>query len=72
MSNPAIIEHPQSFGQVADTIEVTPEMLDAGAQTFYENAVGGWETPGAKELRNLLREIYAAMARCAPRSSCPI
>ena len=48
-------------------IEVTPDMITAGVQTYYETAAGGWESPGGEELRNLLREIYVEMARCAPK-----
>ncbi len=47
-------------------IKVTPEMIEAGVQAYYKNACGGWENPGGDELRNALREIYEAMARCAP------
>jgi hypothetical protein len=54
-------------------IEVTPAMIQEGVQTYYENAAGeDWESPGGDELRNLLREIYVRMARCAPKSSCQV
>jgi hypothetical protein len=54
-----------------EKVEVTPDMLQEGVQTYYEHAGGeDWESPGGDELRNLLREIYVQMAKCAPKSSC--
>lgn len=51
----------------APEIEVTPEMIEAGMQRYYENAAGGWESPGGEELSRVLAEIYVEMAKCAPR-----
>jgi hypothetical protein len=49
-------------------IEVTPEMIEAGVQIYYENACEGWASPGGNELRRALAEIYVEMAKCAPKS----
>ena len=51
----------------APEIEVTPEMIDAGVQTYYENTSEGWNSPGGRELRTVLAEIYVEMAKYAPK-----
>ena len=47
-------------------VEVTPEMIRAGLDAFYENAACGWETPGRKDLIEMLEEVFRAMAKSAP------
>ena len=43
-------------------IEVTPEMINAGVDAYYENGIWGWENPGRKALREMVREIFLAMS----------
>jgi hypothetical protein len=45
--------------------EVTPEMINAGVHAYYENAIYGWDNPGQRQLEDMLRSIYAAMAACS-------
>jgi hypothetical protein len=42
--------------------DVAPEMVDVGVQTYYENAIWGWDNPGNKELREMVVAIYKAMS----------
>lgn len=42
-------------------IEVTPEMLDAGANCFY--SIGSWPETGGEEFRAGLRAAFCAMLR---------
>ncbi len=49
----------------APEIEITPEMIAAGVQTYYENAGAEWDNPGLDELKIMLREVYSAMAKSA-------
>jgi hypothetical protein len=41
-------------------------MIRAGLDAFYENAACGWETPGRKDLIEMLEEVFRAMAKSAP------
>jgi hypothetical protein len=46
----------------APEIEVTTDMIEAGVQAYYENAIWGWENPGREELRKMTEAIYMAMS----------
>jgi hypothetical protein len=41
-------------------------MIDAGVDAYYENARWGWDNPGRKELREMVRAIFMAMSSDAP------
>jgi hypothetical protein len=41
---------------------VTPAMIEAGVDAYYENAGWGWDNPGRKELREMVRSIFRAMS----------
>jgi hypothetical protein len=60
MNEPAAAGAPE----IIEECEVTPEMIDAGIDAYYENAIWGWENPGGKALREMMREIFKAMFRC--------
>jgi hypothetical protein len=45
-----------------EEIEITPEMIEAGVQAYYENAVEGWDNPGNAQLRSMMRTIFQAMS----------
>jgi hypothetical protein len=48
---------------IPDEIELAPEIIKAGVQAYYENALWGWENPGLDDLKIMLREVYRAMAK---------
>jgi hypothetical protein len=50
----------------SDTIAVTPEMIEAGLQTYWES--GAAETPNAGADRELMRSIYQAMSQARSES----
>ncbi len=60
-------EKPKDAG--APEIEITPEMIEAGVQTYYEYVDDRWNSPGGDELMDVLAKIYAEMAKCAPKHS---
>jgi hypothetical protein len=45
----------------APEIEITPEMIQAGVQAYYESAFDGWQSPGGSELREMIRTIFLEM-----------
>jgi hypothetical protein len=45
----------------APEIEVTPAMIEAGVDAYYENAIWGWENPGREQLKEMVRAIFSAM-----------
>jgi len=47
----------------APELEITPKMIEAGVNTYYENAIWGWDNPGNDELRQMLKQIFKAMYR---------
>ena len=44
-------------------VEVTPEMIAAGVDAYYENAIWGWDNPGNRQLREMVSDIFVAMCR---------
>jgi hypothetical protein len=57
---------PDSVGAGApgNIVEITPDMIEAGVHAYYENAWTGWENPGLRELRDMVRAIFLAMSSC--------
>jgi hypothetical protein len=50
-------------------IEVTPAMIEAGVNAYFENAWSGWENPGATALREMMVAVFTAMSISSPRST---
>jgi hypothetical protein len=46
----------------APDLEVTSDMVDAGVIAYYGNSGWGWDNPGDRELREMMRSIFVAMA----------
>ena len=44
-----------------DDIIITPEMISAGADAYYENTSEDWASPGGEEMRRMIRSIFSAM-----------
>jgi hypothetical protein len=51
----------------APETKITPEMIEAGVQAYFEMAIWGWDNPGNDELRLMLSRTYEAMATAAPK-----
>jgi hypothetical protein len=49
----------------SEELEVTPAMIEAGVDAYYENAWSGWENPGLAPLREMVRNVFRAMSTCA-------
>jgi hypothetical protein len=45
----------------APDLEITPEMIDAGVQAYYENSGEGWSNPGDNELCVMVRNVFLEM-----------
>jgi hypothetical protein len=54
-----MVEKPENAG--APEIEITPDMIEAGVQAFYENKSEDWCSPGGIEMDNMMRAIFLAM-----------
>lgn len=50
---------PSGEGELQEEVEVTPEMVSAGASVL-------WELEGEVSKEALAREVFRAMARCRP------
>jgi hypothetical protein len=65
MKNMVLTDKPIDAG--APGIEVTPAMIEAGVQAYYENTSEDWNSPSGTELRKMMRTIFSAMSAARGR-----